>query len=308
MIRAGVILNPRSRRNQSAELSSPRPLPEGVVVESPHSHDELDATLSRFAGCGIDLLVVDGGDGTVRDVLTQAPAHFGNGMPTMAVLPSGKTNALALDLGAPRDWPLEAALESARKGKTRRRRPLEVIREGEETPLARGFIFGAGAFVRATDLAQGTHRMGAFEGLAVAMTFGAAAFQTFFGGKRSGWRAGEPMGLGFAGEPTQSQDIFLILASTLERLPLDAQPFGPPRTDGLMRSLTVEAPPKRLLGALPIILSGADAPWLEAAGYRRRALEHFEVSLDSSFVLDGEVYDGGRLDVRAAAPVEFVVP
>ena len=50
------------------------------------------------------------------------------------------------------------------------------------------------------------------------------------------------MSLGFAGEPARAQDVFLILASTLERLPLDAQPFGPPRTDGLMRSLTVAAP------------------------------------------------------------------
>jgi len=307
VIRAGVILNPKSRRNQNGELRSSRPQ-EGVVVEAPQSHDELDATLARFAACGVDLLVVDGGDGTVRDVLTQASAHFTGGLPTMAVLPSGKTNALALDLGAPRGWPLEAALESARKGRTRTRRPLEVIREGEATPLARGFIFGAGAFVRATDLAQGTHKMGAFEGLAVAMTFGAAAFQTFFGGQRSGWRGGERMRVGFAGEPAHAENVFLILASSLERLPLDARPFGPPRTDGLIRSLTVAAPPKRLLTALPLILSGADAPWLEAAGYRRRALEHFEVGLETSFVLDGEVYDGGQLDVRAGAPVEFVVP
>ena len=307
MIRAGVILNPKSRRNQNGELPPPRPQ-EGVVVEAPHSHEELDGTLARFAACGIDLLVVDGGDGTVRDVLTQAPAHFTQGLPMMAVLPSGKTNALALDLGAPRDWPLEAALESARKGRTRTRRPLEVMRDGDDAPLARGFIFGAGAFVRATDLAQSTHRMGAFESLAVAMTLGAATFQTFFGGRRSRWRAGEPMRLGFAGEPAKSQDVFLILASSLERLPLDAQPFGPPRTDGLMRILAVEAPPKRLISALPTILTGADAPWLEEAGYRRRALEHFEVALETSFVLDGEVYDGGQLDVRAAAPVEFVVP
>lgn len=277
-------------------------------MESPHSHDELDRALARFAACGIDLLVVDGGDGTVRDVLTQAPAHFTGGLPTMAVLPSGKTNALALDLGAPRGWPLEAALESARKGRTTTRRPLEVMREGDDVPLARGFLFGAGAFVRATDLAQSTHKMGAFEGLAVAMTFAAAAFQTFFGGQRSGWRGGERMSLGFAGEPARAQDVFLILASTLERLPLDAQPFGPPRTDGLMRSLTVAAPPKRLLNALPVLLSGGDAPWLEGAGYRRLALEHFEVALETSFVLDGEVYHGGQLDVRAAPPVEFVVP
>jgi diacylglycerol kinase (ATP) len=307
VIRTGLILNPKSRRNQSAAHPPPRP-PDGVVVESPHSHDELDATLARFAAMEIDLLVVDGGDGTVRDVLTQAPPHFANGLPVMGVLPSGKTNALALDLGAPRHWPLEAALESARKRRTRTRRPLEVFRAGASTPLARGFIFGAGAFVRATDLAQRTHTIGAFEGLAVGLTLAGATFQTLFGGRRSGWRAGEPMQLGFSGKPARPEDVFLILASTLERLPLGAQPFGRAETHGLLRSLTVEAPPKQLLNALPPLLTGADAAWLEAAGYHRRDTEHFEVALDTSFVLDGEVYAGGRLDVRAGAPVEFVVP
>lgn len=306
MNRVGVIHNPRSRRNSGAGEQPPPP--ESVIVETPHSHDELDAVLARFAAMGLDLLVVDGGDGTVRDVLTQASKHFTDGLPTMAVLPSGKTNALALDLGAPRDWPLVAALESARKGRKRARRPLEVIRDGEATPLARGFIFGAGAFVRATDLAQRTHKMGAFEGLAVGLTLGAVTFQTLFGGRHSGWRDGEPMRLGFAGEPRQPTDVFLILASTLERLPLGVQPFGPPESGGLLRSLTVEAPPKRLLTALPMILSGADAPWLEGAGYRRRALEHFEAALETRFVLDGEVYAGGQLDVRAGAPIEFVTP
>lgn len=307
MIRAGVIRNPRSRRNQSAEQPPQRP-PEGVLVEAPHSHDELDAALARFAAAQLDLLVVDGGDGTIRDVLTQAPAHFTGGLPTMAVLPSGKTNALALDLGAPRDWPLEAALASARKRRTGVRRPLEVVRRGAETPLARGFIFGAGAFVRATELAQRTHRMGAFEGLAVGLTLGGATFQTLFGGRRSGWRAGEPMRLGFAGERPRPLDVFLIFASTLERLPLGAQPFGREAADGRIRTLTVEAPPKRLMAALPTILTGADAAWLDEAGYRRRALEHFDVGLETSFVMDGETYPGGQLDVRAGAPIEFVVP
>ena len=304
MIRAGVIHNPKSRHNRGAE---PPRASDGVLVEAPRGRKALDETLARFAAAGVDLLVVDGGDGTVREVLTRTPRHFKTAAPALAVLPSGKTNALAFDLDAPRDWTLEAVLDSARQGRFCTRRPLEVIRAGEEAPLVRGFIFGAGAFVRATDLAQRTHRMGAFEEVAVGLTLSVAVFRTLFGGPRSGWRAGEPMQLGFDGDATRDGCVFLLLASTLERLPLGVQPFGPPNA-GALRSLAVEAPPKRLLSVLPQLLSGADAPWLAASGYHQREFERLEVTLDTSFVLDGETFPGGELTLRRGAPLEFVAP
>jgi len=304
VIRAGVIYNPRSRRNRGAE--PPRAL-QGVQVEAPRGGRALDDTLARFAASGIDLLVVDGGDGTVREVLTRAPGHFKAGVPRLAILPSGKTNALAFDLGAPRDWSIEAALASAEANHVSTRRPIEILRKGAETPLVRGFIFGAGAFVRATDLAQRTHKLGAFEGVAVGLTLGAAAVKTLFGGSRSGWRAGEPMSLRFDDEPAHAGDIFLLMASTLKRLPLGAKPFDPSPPGGL-RSLTVEAPPKRLVSALSRLLAGANAPWLAKAGYHRRALERLDVTLDTSFVLDGETYPGGAFSLRAGAVLEFVRP
>ena len=51
---------------------------------------------------------MDGGDGTLREVLTALPGAFAT-PPLLAVLPSGKTNILALDLGTPHGWTLEAA-------------------------------------------------------------------------------------------------------------------------------------------------------------------------------------------------------
>lgn len=304
MIRTGLIHNPRSRHNRGGE---PPRVPPGVIVEAPRGRQALDETLGHFAVAGLDLLVVDGGDGTVREVLTRAPGHFKNGLPMMAVLPSGKTNALAFDLGAPSGWRLEAVLESARAGRIATRRAIEVTRAGANTPLVRGFLFGAGAFVRATDLAQRTHKLGAFEGVAVGLTLAAAAVSTLFGGPRSGWRAGERMQLRFEDETAETANIFLLMASTLERLPLGVHPFGPLTADGL-RSLTVKAPPKRLLSALPPLLAGGDAPWLADWGYHRRTLQRLDVTLETSFVLDGETYPGGSLSLGVGAPLTFAVP
>ncbi|HKR89689.1 MAG TPA: diacylglycerol kinase family protein [Phenylobacterium sp.] len=304
MKRAGVIHNPKSRHNRGA----PAPVgSDAVLVEAPRGRQALDETLARFATERLDLLVIDGGDGTVREVLTRAPRHFTDGLPALAVLPSGKTNALAFDLGAPPGWSIKAALGCAREGRFRSRRPLEVFRPGQAAPLVRGFIFGAGAFVRATDLAQRTHRLGAFEEAAVGLTLGGAVFRTLFGGPRSGWRAGEPMRISTGEAAPYAGDVFLLLASTLERLPLGVQPLGPPDR-GRMRSLAVEAPPRRLLQALPRLLSGAETPWLAQAGYHQRVDERIDVALDTSFVLDGETFPGGELSLRLGAPLQFVTP
>lgn len=96
------------------------------------------------------------------------------------------------------------------------------------------------------------------------------------------------------------------MASTLKRFPLGLRPYGEPR-EGL-KVLAVDAPPKRLLRALPVILRGEDAPWLEACGYRRHDVDDFRLAFEGDFVLDGEPYKGGDLTVRQGPVLEFVVP
>ncbi len=67
-------------------------------------------------------------------------------------------------------------------------------------------------------------------------------------------------------------------------------------------------PPRRLLGALPAILTGRDAPWLSTSGYRREHLAEFALDFADDFVLDGEVFEGGELSVRQGPELEFIVP
>src|SRR3546814_17789532 len=102
-------------------------------------------------------------------------------MPRMAILPSGKTNALALDLGVPLDWAVADVVEAAARGQFVRRAPIEIYRDGADQPDVRGFLFGAGAFVRATTVAQPTPRFGAFNGLSVGLSLALGIAPTLFG-------------------------------------------------------------------------------------------------------------------------------
>src|SRR5947209_8682929 len=99
------------------------------------------------------VLAVNGGDGTVQAALTELTngGHFGDSPPPLAVLPSGKTNLIALDLGARGD-PIETLQELialARSGNlasyTVARELIALRRAGhEERPVIGMFLGGAG--------------------------------------------------------------------------------------------------------------------------------------------------------------------
>ena len=303
MIRAGLIWNRHSHRNRGAVLA---PLPEDVLDIVPEEPSHLMAGLRRFAGEGVELVVVDGGDGTVREVLTRLPEAYGGRIPKLAVLPNGKTNALALDIETPLGTTLEQILASCQAGKpTKRRQCLEVVRAGQTVPERRGFLFGMGAFVRATKLAQKNHGKGFFDNAAVGVTMAGALARTVLGGAGDRWRRGEPAQLSISPTPEERR-WFLVMASTLKRFPMGLRPYGEPR-EGL-KVLSVDAPPRRLLRALPRIVRGEDDGWLEASGYHRHDVDSFDLSFEGDFVLDGELYRAGDLTVRRGPSLEFVIP
>lgn len=302
MIRAGVIRNRRSHRNRRA---FPAPIPDDVLDVLAEQEGELFGGLRHMAAEGVDLVIIDGGDGTVREVLTRLPEAFGGRIPRLALVPNGKTNALALDLGVPLGTTLESILAAARDGKRpKRRHCLEVCRPGLALPERRGFLFGLGAFVMATELAQRNHDRGFFDNAAIGVTLAGAVVHTLFGGPNDPWRRGEPVAAGFDADGPRAR--FLVLASTLKRLPLGLQPFGPPH-EGL-KVLSVESPPRRLIKALPVVLSGRDEPWLASCGYRRDDLTELALDFPGDFVLDGEVFEGGELSLRQGPELEFVIP
>lgn len=301
--RIGAIVNRRAHLNASREIGEVHSIQGWAAPADPTA---LRAELARFAASGIDVLVIDGGDGTIRDVLSAAASIFGTRMPSIAVVPSGKTNALAVDLGVPSTWTLADAVSAARAGRTRSRSPVEISRwEGRE-PTLHGFLFGTGAFVRATGMAQTTHRMGAFRGVAVAMALTGALLQTILAGSDNGLRRGEHTRIKLDDGYVLERRLYLALGSTLERLPLGLKPFGAIRSG--LKLLTIDASPPFLLAVAPVLLSGSRPEWMRRLGYRHVDADVVSISAPVGFVLDGELFPGGDILVRRGAPLRFVVP
>lgn len=310
MPRVGVVSNPRSHRN-----TSDRPIaPPGSAVEitEPATRPALLAALERFAADGIDLLVVSGGDGTVRDVLTMGRTVFRERWPALAVLPRGKTNALNADLRAPAGWTLAGAVEAFISGRRVTRRPLMVEQMDGAGRAMLGFILGAGAFTLGIDTGQDAHRMGFVDSLAVALTSAWGLSQTVFGSAGNPWRRGSPMRLtdletgaelprtrfGEAGRRS------ILLASTLERMPLGIHLFG--KGQGDIRVALLDAPRRRVMGFVPAMLAGWHPRWLAGAGLHHLSLRGFAMEIGDSFVLDGEMFEPGRYAITLGPELTFV--
>ena len=302
-LRVGVIANGRSHRNLKHGMRLDH-WPD-VSYAAPDTFEALEETLREYAARGVGLLVVNGGDGTLRDVMTAAARVFDT-LPAMAIIPSGKTNALALDLGIPEDWQVRDAIAAARAGRFVERAPVEILRGDESRPAARGFLLGMGGFVRATELAQSTHRVGAFNGVAVALSLGWSMAQTLFGGVDNEWRRGTTIRIAADGRPPVTRQLYLLLTSTLERMPVGLKPFGRPRPG--LKLLTVDAPPRRLFRMLGPILTGTTGSPAVAEGFARTDPAEIRVQSDEGFILDGELFAGGDLTIRAGAPIRFAAP
>lgn len=313
----GVIYNPRSHRNIGVDFDCGH-YPH-VHIAQPHARAQLPEALTDFVERGIDLLVINGGDGTIRDVLTVGLTVFGDDWPAIAVLPKGKTNALTLDLGIPDDWTLQDAITAFDQGGCISRRPITVstaVGQSESPGISRvaGFILGAGAFTRSIRAGQSAHKLGAFDSMVVAITALWVLLQSLLGSRQNPWRKGARMRIGLGasatpmvhsghGDPAARQ---LLFASTLERLPAGIRPFGALKTG--LKLVAVDQISRRTTALIPLVLMGKLRSGLRERGIHQLAASQFTLSIDDQFILDGEAFPAGDYRVEQGPELTFVTP
>ena len=309
--RIGVIYNPKCHRNKGKEPVVPdHP---ALDLAQPQTRPAIADALREFAASNIDYLIISGGDGTVRDVLTQGRDIFAGNWPELAVLPRGKTNALNADLGAPPSWRLEQAVDAFVSGNRVVRRPIEIASSETEGAPMYGFILGAGIFTLGIQSGQDAHRMGFFDSLAVGLTSAWGIGQTIFGRAASKWRRGTQMDLVDLDSGKHLQHSgrgdrgrrSILLASTLKRLPLGIKLFG--KHQDRIRILLLDAPLRRVMGFAPAMLAGWHPRWLYDSGLHHLSVDGFSMQIGAPFVLDGETFDPGRYTVRQGPELTFVV-
>lgn len=312
-----LISNSKSHRNLHAgqpirDLAA-SPFIKGFA--EPATHAELLQVLREFKRQNIDMLIVNGGDGTIRDVLTALRQVDPVWAPALLIVPGGKTNLIGRDVGATAHGAkgLLQILTAARKGTLgsyRVRRPImEITRAGSHEPPLCGLFFGAGAFSSGVELARTqANKMGLYHGVAVLWTIAAMLLRSLRGISYDDEH--KAMALIAGDQAAHVGRRYIVIATTLERLMLGIKPFWGPRT-GAICYTDIDAPPVRLGSALLAVLRGRPHPWMEAAGYRSGSANRLMLKLTSPFTLDGELFDPGpenQIELVARRMVEFVRP
>lgn len=313
--RLAVISNPRSHRNLRRPSLERDMLACAFLAgfAEPATQTELLTALTSFKQQGVDIIAINGGDGTVRDVLTALHQIDPDWRPALTIIPGGKTNLIAYDVGSvPHGRAgLRQILDAANKGQLDRHRVsrpvLDITRPDEAGPAICGMFFGAGAFSRGTELAQTeANALGLYHGLAVAWTIASMIIRVMRG------RAGEntPVILTADGGKIYEGEQFIMLATGLQRIIMGLNPFWGSQARAI-RYTSIDAPPVRLFAALLPLLRGRPRPWMEAAGYRSGSANHLTLSLKSRFTVDGELFGpgaSGLIELSARRTMDFVHP
>ena len=278
---------------------------------------QIAKALEMIARVKPKVLVINGGDGTVQSALTELyhGGHFEGTPPPVAVLPNGKTNLIALDLGVEGD-PLEALAQimEAAKGDLSEHiivRELIALSDDSEgaRPVLGMFLGGAGLAETILYCRHKIYPLGLPNGLSHFLTAIAVIFSTFVGVKASFLPArSKPVSISFIRNGELQGTFAVLIVTTLEKLLLGGQ-AGNSKQRGLMKFLAVDQAPMAMLKMMAASLRGK-------LGQTAMTGVHFQqgdvIRIDSeqsSVVLDGEVFEvylGSPIVLRSTPPVSFL--
>jgi diacylglycerol kinase family enzyme len=298
--------NLRAGRNQKRVrhvLEFLRSYPEVHHVETDRAGALPDA-IADLARRRVDLLIVNGGDGTLQHALTEIlTSNPFDRVPLIAPLRGGRANMTALDLGAHGSSVkgLAAVLEAARRGTVAERlvrRPVLRIESATRREVQYGMFFGAGMIQRAIEL---THRIfppGRSQGVfGAGVVTGAFLLKTALRAK-DGVLTPDKAQIFLDGEMVERGEFTLLIASSLQRLFLKMNPFWGKERGGV-RFTAMAHDAHRVGWAIPGILRGRPRAFATPeAGYTSKNSHQADLYFDCGFTVDGEIFP--------ALPSEFV--
>jgi diacylglycerol kinase (ATP) len=311
----GIVSNPRARRNRRSPETARRLRAlvdgDGEVVDAA-TPDELAGAIERFERRGIDVLAVNGGDGTGHVVLSAFAAAYGERpLPSFALLRGGAMNTVA-DAHKLRGSPesiLKAIVERRRAGaalRTVERDLLAVEAEGLAPRV--GFLFGTGAVVAFLEAYYATGRP--TPAIAAALLVRAVGSALVGGRFAASLTAREVLRVEADGEDWPDDPYLGVLAGAVPEIGFGFTPFA--RCDeqpGFFHAVGVTGSTLQVAAHLPQIWLGR--PWrrqLAMDAVARDLLIEAPGSL--RFTLDGDLYAAaaGVVRVRTGPPIRLVMP
>jgi len=275
------------------------PLAAGVPPNAPLDVDTLvlDADLDYSLCAERDLLIVEGGDGTLHRVLTSLLSVLpAQSLPPMAVLPAGTTNVCAANINVSRSYTsaverLRAVLDSGRPHWIER----SALRIDTGSEVMAGFVFGLGVICEATDRfgrIRAHHKL--VDGLRMAVVFAQSLLRT---------RSLLEVRLG------QTRiETFAMMATSLDRLLYGMRPYHDWGQPSGLHTTWIAAEATGLWRHLPALFRGSPALF-RRPGFYTRDETLLELRFNGLFTVDGDLYRfaGDVLRLSLSPRLRFVV-
>jgi hypothetical protein len=276
----------------------------------------LPDALADLARREVDLLVVNGGDGTLQHALTEILEHgaFDGRIPRIAVLRGGRTNMTALDIGSRRNpvKALRGLIEATRAGELDARlQPRHVLRIQYDAGrnVRNGMFLGLGVIPRAIDFIQSTFPAGRTQGVSGSTLVTAGLVGRLVLGRNSGISAPDKMQIMVGDEPLAGGEYGLVMASSLHRLFAGMRPFWG-KEEGGVQFTAIRSDIKPTLQSVPGILRGRPNAFVTPErGASSLNAKRIEIKLDCGLTVDGEQIapETGRIvSITADSIVRFV--
>ena len=278
--------------------------------------DQIGEAMRTIARISPAVFAINGGDGTVQAALTELynGGHFGAETPPVAVLPSGKTNLIALDLGAQGDpvEALERLLEIARADLA----PHIVARElislsgGDSgiAPVIGMFLGGAGLADVMLYCRERIYPLGLPNSVSHFITAVAVVLRQVFG-LRASFLPPEPAPLSVSvrREGAITGRFAFLFVTTLEKLLLSGEVSS--HGNGPLKFVAVEQKPVSMLRAFFASLMGRLGRTKLAGVHVEEADEIAIEGEASQVILDGETFRAGLgkpILLKPTQPLSFV--
>ena len=303
-----VLTNPysyRIRRNLS-RLQAALEQMDGVEHCITNDLTELDALLDARQWQRDDLIVVNGGDGTMQHFLTRLLALCPSAsLPRLAILPGGTTNMTAFAFNHSRSY--RSSLNTLKRFLNGeqiqcRRRKLLRVSNGDEIQV--GVFFGAAAVV---DGIEYFHQRLGQPGARSEWGVGLVVLRAAWAMARRQAPFAEPTRISIDG--AEQYAALILLVTSLDRLILGIRPFWG-RQSGSLNLTLIEQRAAHFLRFLPRLARGKPGHSLQPEnGYHSRKLNQLELALDGPFTIDGEIFRCQEASIQLAAtePMEVLV-
>lgn len=319
MVCVALLSNPRSTGNRQLlpRVRSYCANHPDIFHYEVESVEQIGRAMQMIAHVKPAVIVINGGDGTVQTALTELYQgnHFDAKVPPVAVLPNGKTNLIALDLGIRGDpiKALEKIVDIAKNGVESHvvARELIALSDGEANsrPVLGMFLGGAGLADSILYCRNRIYPLGLSNGISHLLTAIAVLASVVFGirGKYMP-PAARPVSISLLRDGQLAGRFSVLIVTTLERLLLGAKPSNGGQ-GGHLKLMAVDHSASAMLRMLFMSLIGRFGS-REMQGIH---LEHGDTirieGENSSVILDGEIFqaDEGRpIVLKSTAPVPFL--